>query len=126
MINLTKQVAALLLMVFVSFDTAAQSGGTATLDDLKTEEFLLGGTLWERVSREVQERSIQCQKAFPNKVFCDCLSNRIPMILTITQYAFILTGSLAELQYDQLTEDEQKMIDITRAARESCALEITQ
>lgn len=126
MINLTKQVAALLLMVFVSFDTAAQSGGTTTLDDLETEEFLLGGGLYERVSRIGQALSIQCQKAFPDKKFCDCLSSRIPMVLTITQYAFILTSSLAELQYDQLTEDEQKMIDITRWARESCALEITQ
>lgn len=126
MIKLIKHVAALLLMVFVSVEAAAQTGGTATIDDLEREEFLLGGTIWERVLREGQERSIQCQKAFPNKVFCDCLTDRIPMILTITQYAFILTSSLAELQYDQLTEDEQKMIDITRAARESCALEITQ
>lgn len=126
MINLVKHGAALLLMVFVSVEASAQASGAATIDDLETEEFLLGGGLFERVSRIGQGLSIQCQKAFPNKKFCDCLSNRIPMVLTITQYAFILTSSLAELQYDQLTEDEQTMIDITRAARESCASEITQ
>ncbi len=98
-----------------------------TLQELQTEEFLLGGSIWERLQREVKQKEIQCIKAFPHEEFCTCLVDKIPMSFSMIHYVTVVTMSREELGYDQLSElseDERKAVDVTIQARETCASKV--
>lgn len=94
-----------------------------SIEVLELEEFLLEGTLWERVERAAQQKSIQCMRAFPHQQFCRCLGNQLPMVLTIAQYTAIVTTSREQIGYEGMSSEEKKVIDITRESRETCAAE---
>ncbi len=99
----------------------AQDGQPKTIEDLERDQFLLGGTLWERVEKASKEKAIQCMKAFPHERFCGCLSEQIPMVITVAQYAAIVATPREQLDSSASSEDERKLIEVTFAAREKCS-----
>jgi len=101
----------------------ADKDGPKTIKDLELEEFLLDGTLWERIERAARQKSIQCMRAFPHEQFCRCLASKIPMVLTITQYTAIVTSSREQIGYEGMSGEEKRAIDVTMRAREECAAE---
>lgn len=110
----------LLLSVFSSVSFSDEDS-PSTIEELKTEEFLIDGSLVERVEREVKRKYIQCMRAFPHKIFCSCLSGKIPLVFNMTQYTLAVTISKEDMGYDKLSKDEKKAVDVTIQARESCA-----
>lgn len=95
-----------------------------TLQELQTEEFLLEGSMWERIERAAQQKKIQCMRAFPHENFCVCLANKIPMAVNMVQYVVALTVPREDLGYDQISKEERKAVDVTIQAREECAAQI--
>lgn len=117
----------MLILAFITILPYAIAGEDRqkTLQELQTEEFLLGGTLWERVERVAKKKNIQRLKAFPDEAFCTCLADKIPMSFSMIHYVTIVTMSREDLGYDQLSEDERKAVDVTIQARETCAGEVS-
>lgn len=92
-----------------------------TIDQLEHEQFMLDGSLLERLGRATRSMELQCMKAFPNERFCRCLASQMPMVLTMTQYTAITTSAREDIGYGEMSDDEKKVIDITIEAREKCA-----
>ncbi len=111
------------LLVLSVFSSASFSneGSPSTIEELETEEFLIDGTLAQRIDREVKRKYIQCMRAFPHKKFCNCLSSNMSLVFNMLQYTLVVTISKEALEYDKLSEDEKKAVDVTIEARELCA-----
>jgi len=110
----------LLLSTFSSVSFSDEDS-PRTINELQKEEFLIDGSLVERLEREGKRKYFQCMRAFPHKKYCSCLSGKIPLVLSMTQYTLVVTMSKEDLGYDKLSEDEKKAVDVTIRARESCA-----
>jgi hypothetical protein len=62
----------------------------------------------------------QCMKAFGNTEFCECIAEKSPVAITFVGYVSIVAGTKEDLKYDQLSPDDKKLFDATRAARDEC------
>ncbi len=118
--------AILLLLLGFALPALSNEHGPKSIKDLETEEFLLGGSIWEGIERAVQHKTIQCMRAFPHEEFCTCLVEEIPMVVNMVQYAVATTLSKEQMGYDKLSEDQRKAVDATTRARETCAARINQ
>lgn len=116
----------LILLVGFSSPVLSSEGGPKFLQELQTEEFLLEGSLWERIEREARRKTIQCMRAFPHEEFCTCLGSELPMPVNMTQYALAVTLSREEVGYEQLSEEQRSAFDKTIQAREVCAAQMKQ
>ncbi len=113
-----------LLIVILSLliaSAAAEESEPKTLLELQTQEFLIEGSMWERIERAAQRKKLQCMRAFPHEAFCECLANKMPMAINVIQYTVATTVSREDLGYDSISEDERKAVDVTIQAREDCA-----
>jgi hypothetical protein len=110
-----------LVPLMLSTLAVAQEALPKTIADVERDEFLLGGTVLERLQRSAKEKSLQCLKAFPHEQFCACLGEQLPLVLTIAQYAAIVSTPREELDSAASSEDERKLIEVTFTAREQCA-----
>ena len=109
------------LPLVLSAFAVAQDSPPKTIADLERDQFLLGGTLWERIERSSKEKSLECMKAFPHAQFCACLGEQLPLVLTVAQYVAIVTTPRERLEAAIATDDEKRVIEVTFAAREQCA-----
>jgi hypothetical protein len=82
------------------------------LDDLKKLE-----ALTEEMSKE---KYYKCLKAFGSDLFCGCIRDNLPVIVTFEDYIAIITSSKEELNYNKLGDNEKKTIDLTHKTREIC------
>lgn len=62
----------------------------------------------------------QCLTAVNNEALCSCLSSKLPMTVNFVQYVSIITMTKEELQYDKLSPDDKKIVDLTRGTRDQC------
>jgi hypothetical protein len=59
-------------------------------------------------------------KAFGNTEFCECIADKSPVAINFVGYVTILAETKEDLKYDQLSPDDKKLFDATRAARDEC------
>ncbi len=62
----------------------------------------------------------QCLIAVANEPLCTCLSTNLPMKVNFVQYVSIVTLTKEELNYDRLSPDDKKIVDLTRGTRDKC------
>ena len=77
-----------------------------------------------RLATDLYQASVakktQCMKAFGNIEFCDCIANKSPTGIDFIGYVSIVAGTKEDFKYDQLSPDDKKLFDATRAARDAC------
>lgn len=85
----------------------------------------------ENVSNRLQELSSillqsakkkynDCLKAFGDHRFCECLQNKTPSGINLSEYVAIVIHSKEELGYSKADEETKGIIDNTLKARETC------
>jgi hypothetical protein len=70
--------------------------------------------------RLTQAKYHDCLKAFGHTVFCECLRDTAPVAIGFQTYVRIITTNKQELNYNQLNEEDKKIVDATHKARETC------
>jgi hypothetical protein len=77
-----------------------------------------------------RDNKTSCLKAFGHEMFCNCLSDNMPgpgmIVLSFYEYIAATTKSKEDLKYNQLPEDQKKMIDALRKTREICVEELNR
>lgn len=73
--------------------------------------------LVERISRQ---KNLDCLKAFGDKIFCQCLSDKSPVGVSFIDYIQIVTNSKESLGYSKADNEAKALIDNSLKAREDC------
>ena len=68
----------------------------------------------------VHEKRVKCLEAFGHDGFCSCLASKLPVILGLDGYVKIVTLKREDLDYDNLSEDDKKIVDTAYDARNQC------
>ena len=68
----------------------------------------------------VREKYYKCMKSFGDDGFCQCLSEKLPIITTFENYISIVTSDKEELGYMNLKDDDKEIVDLTYKTRETC------
>jgi hypothetical protein len=61
-----------------------------------------------------------CLTAVANEALCSCLSDKLPLKISFSDYVSIVTVTKEELGYDKLSPDDKKIVDLTRGTRDQC------
>lgn len=64
-----------------------------------------------------------CIKAIGDSVFCGCITQNLPSIVSFVEYVNIVSQTKEELKYDKLPTEDKKLVDNTRKARDKCVKE---
>ena len=72
------------------------------------------------IDEATKEKKNQCMKAIGNTAFCDCIAAKSPFGVNFVGYVSIVAGTKEDLHYDQLSPDDKKLFDATRASRDKC------
>jgi hypothetical protein len=70
--------------------------------------------------RFVEEKFYHCMRAFGHNNFCSCLKEALPVGASFITYVSSVTNDKRDLKYDQLGEDDRKIVDRSLNARETC------
>ncbi len=78
----------------------------------------------------MRDNKTRCLKAFGHELFCNCLSDNMPgpgmIVLSFYEYIAATTKSKEDLKYNQLPDDQKKMIDSLRQLRGKCVEELSR
>jgi hypothetical protein len=72
------------------------------------------------INQFVADKTAECMKAIGNPDFCSCIANKSPGNISFVGYVQIVTKTKEELEYDSLTPEHKKMVDLSRTARDQC------
>lgn len=61
-----------------------------------------------------------CLTAVANEALCSCLSEKLPLKISFSDYVAIVTVTKEELGYEKLSPDDKKIVDLTRGTRDQC------
>ena len=61
----------------------------------------------------------ECMKAIGITQFCECIAEKSPVGISFVGYVSILAGTKDDFHYDQLSDEDKKLFDATRASREN-------
>jgi hypothetical protein len=120
----------MLVGVIVALSAAGQATGQADrkpptkeqlerrkqVDDLQSTANATLQTI-DDISRK---RLTACIMAFGHEGFCNCLNKKLSIYLDFEAYIRVVTRSKADLGYDKLPTDGQKLVDGAVKARETC------
>jgi hypothetical protein len=62
----------------------------------------------------------QCLTVVADEALCSCLAEKLPLKVNFIQYVSIITLTKEELQYEKLSPDDKKIVDLTRGTRDRC------
>ena len=62
----------------------------------------------------------QCMKAIGDMAFCNCIAENSPVAVDFIQYVAVVTRTKEDVKYEQLSADDKKIFDSSRAARDEC------
>lgn len=65
-----------------------------------------------------------CVIAFGDTKFCDCLSQKLPVVVSFQEYSIIITSSKKEINYEGTSKENRKVIDKVYNVREICVAEM--
>ncbi len=120
------------LMVFPPSITKAQESppdkplSKEALDEIEAQEdasSLLNELrlLYDEMQRT---RKYQCLKVFGHSKFCNCINKNIAIGLSFGQYVLVLASTKEELDYSNLSEEDQLLVDNALKVREQCVTEL--
>jgi hypothetical protein len=86
--------------------------GTAvprTQEQLNQREKVFGAIekLESLINKIAKERRLQCMAAIANEPICECLGQKLPMVINFVQYVAIVTQTRDELNAGQESENRQ-------------------
>jgi hypothetical protein len=67
-----------------------------------------------------KEKRHQCMTAVANEPFCECLGEKLPVVINFLGYVHIVTQTKEELKYNTLSAEDKRVVDNTRNARDQC------
>jgi len=73
----------------------------------------------------IKETYNKCMLSFGESNFCLCLCKNLPIATTFENYISIMTSTKDGLGYNNRSNDEKKLIDLTIKAREMCVKEVS-
>lgn len=68
----------------------------------------------------VAQRQFKCMSAMGHQVFCQCLSQELPVSIDLPAYVAIAFTSKEEMGYSGLKPDEKSLVDTVLVARDKC------
>lgn len=71
-------------------------------------------------TKSAAAKKTHCMKAIGNPVFCECIAKESPVGVDFIGYVTITAGTKKLFKYDQLSDEDKKLFDATRAARDKC------
>jgi hypothetical protein len=77
--------------------------------------------LTEQWKRDYKAR---CIAAFGHEGFCHCLTENGPYLIAFEIYIKVVTHSMAELDFDNLSKRDQNIVTLARTARNQCVQEV--
>lgn len=101
----------------LSLDDAEQLRALAEAKNKLTE-------LGQQIDKWTNDKKLDCLAAVDDLEFCTCIAHTSPIGINFVGYVQIVTQTKEQLGYDQLSKEDQGMIDNTRAAREKCVAEV--
>ena len=121
----------LVLIVFIltvwlgGLGQAAQSKTPLTVQEIEKLQNLQNAIksieeLEAATERFVEEKFYHCMRAFGHNSFCSCLKNSLPVIASFPTYVRSVINDKRDLNYNQLGEDDRKIIDGSLKTRETC------
>ena len=72
---------------------------------------------------QVWHTKVACIKAVGHEKFCDCISENMPADQEFSNYVVAVSKTKSELNFDQLSEYYQQVVDLARASRDKCVKE---
>ncbi len=72
---------------------------------------------------QVWHTKVACIKAVGHEKFCDCISENMPADQEFSNYVVAVSKTKNELNFDQLSEYYQQVVDLARASRDKCVKE---
>lgn len=95
--------------------------------DKQADEASETGIKIEKIKNTLEQyalkRDLNCQFAFGNQKFCECLNHKLPMIVDFYQYIGIITSDKMVL-LSKLNEKDKKIVNMVFEARDVCASEM--
>jgi hypothetical protein len=85
------------------------------LDQLKTAVETMG-----------QERRSQCMAAVASEAFCECLGQKLPVVINFVDYVTIVVRTREELKYNTLSAEDKGVVDNTRKVRDQCVGQVAR
>jgi hypothetical protein len=119
------------LLLFVNFALAEDSKNLVQNKErplsIDEQEKVLGMEQVSTIINEIEgllnksasELRGKCMLSFGNKIFCECLANKSPVI-SFDEYVAMTSKTKEELNYDKLSLDDQKFVDAVRKGRDNC------
>ena len=74
-------------------------------------------------SEIAEEQAYRCVRVFGHKDYCRCVAENIASG-TFGEWMFAVMDTKKELKYDEMSEEERKVIDAQRKARDMCVSEV--
>lgn len=86
------------------------------------QTFLLFASSPTTVPRILEEREHQCIQAFSHDAFCQCLTSKLDTTVSFEDYIVAVTTSAKQLHLKNLSEEDRRVIEEVRFAREQCVI----
>ncbi len=120
------------LMVFSPSITRAQESppdkplSKESLDSLEAREdvSVLLNKMYLLLDEIQRKRNYQCLKVFGHSKFCNCINKNMATGLSFWHYVQVLASTKEELDYSNLSEEDQLLVDNALKVREQCVTEL--
>jgi hypothetical protein len=124
--NMRTVITALLVLFFlIPICTTAQEKQQMPvdkIDEIQKLDKLMGDldnlkVLAEKISKE---KYYKCLKAFGDSLFCQCIRDNLSVRTSFENYIMIVVSTKDEIGYQNLNDEDKKMVDMTYGVRENC------
>jgi hypothetical protein len=76
--------------------------------------------LTAQMDEMTRTRELDCLKAFGRKPFCHCINEKLPVVLSFSEYVSITTRSKEANGYEKLSPDLREAYDRVTSIRNHC------
>jgi len=106
-----------------TLDELERYEATHIRDENSTNGQVDSGSVLKQFNLQVWHTKVACIKAVGHEKFCDCISENIPADQEFANYVVAVSKTKSELNFDQLSEYYQQVVDLARASRDKCVKE---
>jgi hypothetical protein len=103
-------------------ESVQKSKSLDTLDQIEQIEKVKGNLkeLEVLAASITTTKYIQCLKVVGSDPFCQCLKDNLPVGTSFDMYVTIVIATKDDLKYQQLSEEDKKLVNSTYKARDMC------
>ena len=107
-------------IALMTFSAPTYSQTLDQQEQLNQRDKVLGAIdkLESLINTMAKEKRLQCMAAIANEPICECLGQKLPMVINFVQYVAIVTQTRDELKYNTLSAEDKQTVDDTRKARD--------